>query len=58
MQSEVRTDSQIRLGLPKGSLNSPERGSTYEILTRAGYEVFGYEPGRESPRYLSIANDP
>lgn len=49
---------EIRLGLPKGSLNTPGRGNTYEVFTDAGYEVRGYEPGKESDKSLSIANDP
>lgn len=47
----------IRLGLPKGSLNS-ERGNTNEVFTNAGYETSGYEPGKESDKNLSIVNDP
>lgn len=49
---------QIRLGLPKGSLNTPGRGDTKQVLIDAGYEVRGYESGKESPRRLSIVNDP
>lgn len=48
---------EIRLGLPKGSLNTPGRGNTYEVLTDAGYDVRGYEPGQETSR-ISITNDP
>lgn len=48
---------EIKLGLPKGSLNNPDRGNTYEVLTNAGYDIRGYEPGKESPG-LSIVNDP
>lgn len=55
MSQEVKD---IRLGLPKGSLNTPGRGNTYEVLIDAGYIVRGYEPGKESDRNLSIVNDP
>ncbi|MBU1032141.1 ATP phosphoribosyltransferase [Patescibacteria group bacterium] len=48
---------EIRIGLPKGSLNTPGRANTYEILTNAGYDVRGYEPGKESAK-VDIANDP
>lgn len=47
---------EIRLGLPKGSLNTLGRGDTYEVLTDAGYDVRGYEPGKENRR-ISIGND-
>jgi ATP phosphoribosyltransferase len=48
----------IKLGLPKGSLNTKNRGNTYELLVDAGYEISGYEPGDESDRNLKILNDP
>lgn len=48
---------EIRLGLPTGSLNTPGRGNTYEVLVNAGYDIRGYEPGNESSN-LFIANDP
>lgn len=48
----------IRLGLPKGSLNTPGRGNTYEVLLNAGYDIRGYEPGKESDQDLRIENDP
>src|SRR3989338_8983873 len=50
----------LRIGLPKGSLNSedPNRGNTNELLLRAGYDIVGYNPGREQPSVLSIKNDP
>ncbi len=48
----------IRLLLPKGSLNTPGRGDTCGILKQAGYEIEGYEPGKESDRNLRIVNDP
>ncbi|MDO8658037.1 MAG: ATP phosphoribosyltransferase [Candidatus Levybacteria bacterium] len=50
-------EREIRVGLPKGSLNTPGRANTNEVLTNAGYDIRGYEPGRESGR-ISIANDP
>jgi ATP phosphoribosyltransferase len=50
--------NQIRLGLPKGSLNTIGRGNTAEIFTNAGYELRGYEPGKESDKKLKIVNDP
>ncbi len=49
---------QIKLGLPKGSLNTIGRGNTQKILLDAGYDIRGYEPGKESDRKLSILNDP
>jgi ATP phosphoribosyltransferase len=48
----------IKLGLPKGSLNTPGRGNTESIFLDAGYEIKGYSPTRESDRTLRIANDP
>ena len=48
----------IKLGLPKGSLNTPGRGNTESIFLDAGYEIKGYSPTRESDRGLRIANDP
>jgi ATP phosphoribosyltransferase len=47
----------FRLGMPKGSLNNPERADTLDVFRRAGYEVFGYESGQESDSQLTIAND-
>lgn len=47
----------IKLGLPKGSLNTPGRGNTESIFLDAGYEIRGYSPTRESDRSLRIAND-
>jgi ATP phosphoribosyltransferase len=52
------TMNTIKLGLPKGSLNTKDRGNTYELLVDAGYEIRGYEPGNESDRNLKILNDP
>lgn len=48
----------IKLGLPKGSLNTPGRGNTESLFLDAGYEIKGYTPTRESDRGLRIANDP
>ncbi|MFQ5432204.1 MAG: ATP phosphoribosyltransferase [Nitrospinota bacterium] len=48
----------IKLGLPKGSLNTIGRGNTYQIFADAGYDIKGYEPGKESDRRLRILNDP
>jgi len=48
----------IRLGLPKGSLNTRDRGNTYKLLVDSGYEISGYEPGDESDKNLKILNDP
>lgn len=45
------------LGLPKGSLNTPGRGDTHDIFKRAGYDVVGYESGKESDANLAIIND-
>lgn len=45
------------LGLPKGSLNNVNRGNTYQLFVDAGYEVRGYEPGKEENE-IDILNDP
>lgn len=47
----------IVLGLPKGSLNNVNRGNTYQLFVDAGYEVKGYEPGKEENE-INIVNDP
>jgi len=47
----------IVLGLPKGSLNNVNRGNTYQLFVDAGYEVRGYEPGKEENE-ITILNDP
>lgn len=47
----------IRLGLPKGSLNTPDRGDTRQVFIDAGYDIRGYESGKESQAKLAIAND-
>ena len=47
----------IILGLPKGSLNNVNRGNTYQLFVDAGYEVRGYEPGKEENE-ITILNDP
>lgn len=47
----------VKLGLPKGSLNTPGRGNTESIFLDAGYEIRGYTPTRESDRGLRISND-
>jgi ATP phosphoribosyltransferase len=47
----------IVLGLPKGSLNDVNRGNTYQLFVDAGYEVRGYEPGKEENE-ITIVNDP
>ena len=49
--------NRIKLGLPKGSLNTKGRGNTQEVFIDAGYDIGGYEPGSESDRSLNIAND-
>lgn len=48
----------IKLGLPKGSLNSKDRGNTHQLLIDSGYEIRGYDPGNESDKKLKILNDP
>jgi len=48
----------IRLGLPKGSLNTIGRADTHELFVDAGFEIRGYEPGEESDDRLRIVNDP
>jgi ATP phosphoribosyltransferase len=47
----------VVLGLPKGSLNDVNRGNTYQLFVDAGYEVRGYEPGKEENE-INIMNDP
>jgi ATP phosphoribosyltransferase len=47
----------IKLGLPKGSLNAVGRGNTHKIIVDAGYDVKGYNPGKESDNHLRITND-
>lgn len=47
----------LRLGLPKGSLNNPERGDTSSILKDAHYRVVGYQSGKEDMTRISI-DDP
>jgi ATP phosphoribosyltransferase len=47
----------IVLGLPKGSLNNVNRGNTYQLFVDAGYDVRGYEPGKEDNEII-ILNDP
>ena len=49
--------NKIKLGLPKGSLNTIGRGNTYEVFDDAGYDIKGYEPGKEQSR-ITIENDP
>jgi ATP phosphoribosyltransferase len=46
----------LRLLLPKGSLNTPGRGDTCGMMKKAGYDILGYEPGRETAS-MRIAND-
>src|SRR3989344_1079042 len=48
----------ITLALPKGSLNTVGRGNTQSLLLEAGYDILGYEPGKEDEPNLRIANDP
>lgn len=52
MEQEIR----LRLGLPKGSLNTPGRGDTKQVFIDAGYDIRGYESGKEV-RNISVAND-
>lgn len=51
------TKQKLRLGLPKGSLNNPNRGNTNLLLQYAGYEPQGYEPGKESDLELRLNDD-
>ncbi|MBI2106714.1 ATP phosphoribosyltransferase [Candidatus Woesearchaeota archaeon] len=48
----------IKIGLPKGSLNTIGRGNTHQLFVDAGYDIQGYEPGKESDTKLRIVNDP
>jgi len=50
--------NRIKLGLPKGSLNTVGRGNTHQIFVDAGYDIRWYEPGKESGKRISIVNDP
>jgi ATP phosphoribosyltransferase len=50
--------NKIRLGVPKGSLNTVGRGNTHQLFVDAGYDIKGYEPKKESDKRLRIANDP
>ena len=54
----MKLPKKIKMGLPKGSLNTPGRGNTYQLLKDAGYDIEGYEPGNESAKRLAITNDP
>src|SRR3989338_5247334 len=54
----MKQKKQIKLGLPKGSLNTKGRGDTQQVLVDAGYDVQGYEPGNESDKALKVVNDP
>jgi ATP phosphoribosyltransferase len=47
----------IKLGLPKGSLNTVNRGNTYQLFVDAGYDIKGYIPGKENNQQLRITND-
>jgi len=49
----------IRLGIPKGSLNMNGRAQlpTSKLFEKAGYDVVGYEPGKEDESRLRIRND-
>ena len=47
----------IKLGLPKGSLNTVGRGNTCQLFLDAGYDIIGYEPGKEQEHLLRIEND-
>lgn len=58
LKGEQNMIETIRLGLPKGSLNTPGRGDTRQVFIDAGYDIRGYESGKESNRQLSIINDP
>ncbi len=48
------TNNKLRLGLPKGSLNTERRGNTNRLLVFAGFEPTGYEPGEESEQSLTL----
>jgi ATP phosphoribosyltransferase-like protein len=48
----------IKLGLPKGSLNTIGRGNTESLFIDAGYDIRGYTPQKESDSSLRIVNDP
>ena len=48
----------IKMLLPKGSLNTPGRGDTNGLIKDAGYDIVGYESGKENDKELRIKNDP
>lgn len=56
-KENMEQEKVLRIGLPKGSLNMASRGDTHEVLTNAGWDIRGYEPGKES-KGISILNDP
>ena len=47
-------NDKLRLGLPKGSLNSQGRADTNSLLTIAGLEPKGYIPGKEDEQSLAL----
>src|SRR3989338_900808 len=44
----------IKFALPAGSLNNPGRGNTSQMISDAGYNIDGYEPGKESMRPMFV----
>jgi ATP phosphoribosyltransferase-like protein len=55
---EDKMSQGIKLLLPKGSLNKPGRGDTCGLLKQSGYDMDGYEPGKESDKRMDVRNDP
>ncbi len=49
---------EIKLGLPTGSLNHPERGPTGKFLSAADYDIVGYNMGEEDQNRVQIRNHP
>lgn len=56
MTKKMTNNQKLRLALPTGSLNDPERGNTEGLLLKAGYDITGYTPKRETPT-PRICND-
>ncbi len=44
----------VRLGVPKGRYNSPDRFNTKLFLEAAGFRLQGYEPGKEEERLVCV----
>ncbi len=54
----ANNEDKLRLGLPKGSLNTPDRACTSQFFKDSDYDIEGYEPGNERQNLLIIKNEP